>query len=154
MSTSFEEIYERHAHAVFRFALRLVGRRDVAEDITSEAFLKLFSHGDRVDVDRLPGWLFIVARNQATDYWRHRAMEERHAEEYEEPIEGPLNLEPSVFDNPALRPVHRACLVLRYVHGMSRTEIAQHTGLSEMQIKGHLQYARQLLRAALSRAEP
>jgi DNA-directed RNA polymerase specialized sigma24 family protein len=33
---------------------------------------------------------------------------------------------------------------------MSREEIAQHTSLSELQVKGHLQYALKLLREALS----
>lgn len=153
MGTSFEDIYERHADGVFRFTLRLVGRRDVAEDITSEAFLKLFLHRDRLDADRLPGWLFTVARNQAMDYWRRCAVEARHAVEYDEPIEAPPSHEPSLFDNAALRPAHRLCLVLRYVHGMTRTEIARHTGFSEMQIKGYLQYGRQILRAALSQTK-
>ena len=36
--------------------------------------------------------------------------------------------------------------MLRYVHGMTRAEIAGTTGLSEMQVKGHLQYALTLLR--------
>jgi DNA-directed RNA polymerase specialized sigma24 family protein len=37
---------------------------------------------------------------------------------------------------------------------MTRAEIAEHTGLSEMQIKGHLQYAHQLLRTQLTKTTP
>jgi DNA-directed RNA polymerase specialized sigma24 family protein len=44
--------------------------------------------------------------------------------------------------------VHRVCLALRYVQGMTRAEIAARTGLTEMQVKGHLQYALTLLRKA------
>jgi DNA-directed RNA polymerase specialized sigma24 family protein len=36
--------------------------------------------------------------------------------------------------------------MLRYVQGMSRTEIAASMGLSDTQVKGHLQYALELLR--------
>jgi DNA-directed RNA polymerase specialized sigma24 family protein len=36
--------------------------------------------------------------------------------------------------------------MLRFVEGMTRAEIAAATGLSEMQVKGHLQYALALLR--------
>ncbi len=151
MGPSFEEIYARHADAVFRFAFRLVGRRDVAEDITSEAFLELVEHRDRVDVSRLPGWLFTVARNRAMDYWRRRALETRFAAGLEEPIQPEPAFEPKLFEHKALRPVHRACLLLRYVHGMTLSEISQQTGLSETQIKGYLQYARQLLRAAFTK---
>ncbi len=39
-------------------------------------------------------------------------------------------------------------MMLRYVHGMTREEIAGKTGLSETQIKGHLQYGLKLLRQA------
>jgi RNA polymerase sigma-70 factor (ECF subfamily) len=38
--------------------------------------------------------------------------------------------------------------MLRYVYGMTRAEIARQTGLSETQVKGHLQYALTLLRKA------
>ena len=53
------------------------------------------------------------------------------------------------MNNKALKPVHRVCLILRYVHGMERGEIARETGLSETQVKGHLQYGRRLLRQQL-----
>src|SRR5262249_32928726 len=36
---TFEALYEQHVQAVFRFAMSVVGRRDLAEDLTSEAFL-------------------------------------------------------------------------------------------------------------------
>jgi RNA polymerase sigma-70 factor (ECF subfamily) len=45
------------------------------------------------------------------------------------------------------------CLILRYVHDLSRTEIAEQTGLSETQIKGHLQYALKLLRQSFNDVE-
>jgi RNA polymerase sigma-70 factor (ECF subfamily) len=38
--------------------------------------------------------------------------------------------------------------MLRYVSGMTRAEIAAETGMSETQVKGHLQYALSLLRKA------
>ena len=60
--------------------------------------------------------------------------------------------EPStgLFDNRVLKPVHRICLFLRYVQEMSLAEIAAYLGLSEMQVKGHLQYSRGLLRKQYS----
>ncbi len=44
--------------------------------------------------------------------------------------------------------MHRACVMLRYVYGMTRPEVAARMGLSETQVKGHLQYALKLLRKA------
>jgi RNA polymerase sigma-70 factor (ECF subfamily) len=149
--SGFDEIYREHVDGVFRYTVRLVGRRDVAEDITSEVFLELHRNFASLDPERLPAWLFTVAKNRARDYWRRQTLEQRFLAEaikttptLEEP-----RTDRALFNNPALKPVHRVCLVLRYVYGMARNEIAAHTGLSETQVKGHLQYARQLLRAEL-----
>jgi RNA polymerase sigma-70 factor (ECF subfamily) len=150
--SDFDDVYAKHADAVFRYACRLVGRRDVAEDITSEVFLTLHRNLAGIDLAQLPGWLFAVARNKALDYWRHAKVEASYLATlpparttWAPPLEMWLS------DTRALKPVHRACLILRYVHGMTREEIAERLGLSEVQVKGHLQYARTLLRAELQK---
>lgn len=151
--TDFDDIYRQHLSAVFRYAIKCIGRREVAEDITSESFIALFRSLDAIDPELLPGWLFTVVRNRATDYWRRAALERRY--------HGGLDPEPRTAAAstsiqewldavPALKPAHRACLILRYVHGLERTAIAARLGLSENQVKGHLQYAHQLLRKQLN----
>jgi RNA polymerase sigma-70 factor (ECF subfamily) len=150
--SGFEEIYRRHCHAVSRYAWRLVGRHDIAEEITADVFLALHQHTDTLEVGQLPGWLFTVARHRAMDYWRRRAVEER----YVSSLPGASAVPPAdrgldLLESRILKPVHRLCLRLRYRYGMSLAEIARTTGLSEMQVKGHLQYARQLLRTELTK---
>jgi RNA polymerase sigma-70 factor, ECF subfamily len=148
----FEALYRRHCDAVFRFAWRAVGRRDLAEDLTSDAFVALHRHRDRVTPDQLPAWLYAVVKNRAVDYWRHLAVEQRYAAtvgaaegttKLDDPLEWLLSVK-------TLKPIHRLCLLLRYGHDLSLPEIAEQTGLSDTQVKGHLQYARQLLRRALA----
>jgi RNA polymerase sigma-70 factor (ECF subfamily) len=144
---AFESLYREHVQSVYRFALRCARRKDVAEDLTSEAFLALYRNIDQIDVSRLPGWLLTVVRNRARDYWRRQKVEERHMESLagEGTTEQPP-LERWLLDTPALKPVHRTCVMLRYMHGMTRAEIAGKTGLSEMQVKGYLQYGLEVLR--------
>jgi RNA polymerase sigma-70 factor (ECF subfamily) len=145
--TAFEDLYTEHVSAVFRFSLHCVGRRDVAEDITSEAFLALYRHLDRIDPDQLPGWLFTVAKNRARDFWRHSEVEKRHANDIAAMTGGSqTSLQDLLVEASWLKPIHRLCLLLRYVYGMSLSEIAAQIGQSEMQVKGHLQYGRKLLR--------
>ena len=148
----FDDLYATYATAVFRYACKCVGRRDVAEDITSEVFLSLYRHRSSIETDRLPGWLFAVAKNRAIDYWRRADIEERYLRSLP-PAETATvpSIEPWLADTKALKPVHRACLILRYVHGLDRTEIASHLGLSENQVKGHLQYALTILRRELEK---
>ena len=148
---TFEDAYRRHVQAVYRFALSVVGRRETAEDLTSEAFLALYRNFDGIDQSQLPGWLLTVVRNRARDLWRRQAVEQRYAAELPKTASAvpPAALERWILDSSELKPVHRTCLMLRYVHGMTRAEIASRVGLSEAQVKGYLQYALALLRKAL-----
>lgn len=151
---TFEDLYRLHAPAVLRAAWRAVGRLDVAEEITADAFLALHREFDRIDADRLPAWLITVVRHRATDYWRHQQLEQRYAEDAARAVpaaRAPERLSVAWLDTPSLKPVHRACLILRYVHGMSRSEIGARIGLSDTQVRGHLQYALALLRKELTR---
>ena len=148
----FEETYRRRFGAVFRFAIHCVGKRELAEDLTSEAFLELYRNWDKIDQRRLPGWLIAVVKNRAVDHWRRASREELYGEApVEARTEFDLRLGIFLEENEALKPPHRACLILRYVHGMSREEIAQRLGMTGNQVKSYLQYGLQLLREELSR---
>lgn len=153
--SAFDDLYAKYMTPVFRYALKCVGRRDVAEDITSEVFLELYRQSERIEAGRLPAWLFGVAKHKAVDYWRRMEVEERHLTRipraetsYERPLEAWLE------ETKALKPVHRACLILRYVHGMERQEIARRLGLTENQVKSALQYSLRILRRELETTAP
>ena len=148
---TFDDVYRLHLPVVLRTAVRVVGRRDVAEEITADAFLELDRQFDRIDVDRLPGWLLTVVKNRGIDYWRRQQTERLLVQDAPasivpgDPAPGRENL----FAHQALKPVHRVCLVLRYQHGLSREEIGRRLGLTDTQVRGHLQYALTLLRKNL-----
>jgi RNA polymerase sigma-70 factor (ECF subfamily) len=148
----FEALYRQHVQAVFRFAMSITRRRETAEDLTSEAFLALHRELRSIDPSQLPAWLLTVVRNRARDLWRHQQVEERYAVEKKPdvpPAAPPASsLEEWILEGAGLKPVHRLCVMLRYVSGMTRAEIAAETGLSELQVKSHLQYALTLLRKA------
>jgi RNA polymerase sigma-70 factor (ECF subfamily) len=153
---TFDDAYRRCLPAVFRYAVRVVGRRDVAEELTGEAFIALWRTFDSIDASQLPAWLFTVVRNRATDYWRRTALEGRYLAALDPEPATPLNgvaFREWLDAAPALKPLHRAVLILRYVHGLERAEIARRLGLTETQVKGHLQYAHKLLRQELKEIE-
>ncbi|MBI3678788.1 MAG: sigma-70 family RNA polymerase sigma factor [Acidobacteria bacterium] len=148
----FESLYQQHLPEVFRYACRCVGRREVAEELTAEAFLELYRRLDTLSDGNLRGWLMTVVRNRATDYWRRATLESRYDAPPPSPVQAngpPQTLENWLADCKALKPIHRACVLLRYAWGMERGEIARRTGLSENQVKGSLQYALTLLRKEL-----
>lgn len=155
----FDTLYAQHLPAVFRYALRCAGRRDIAEEIASDAFLALHRNLERIDPAQLPGWLLTVVKNRSVDYWRRVQLEQRHynaehrgasdvaAESAAEPLGEELAGERWLLEQCTnLKPIHRACLLLRFVRGMTRQEVARELGLTDNQVKGALQYALELLR--------
>jgi len=146
--SSFEAVYREHFGAVFRLAMATVGRRDVAEDLTADAFLALHQQFGRIRVDELPAWLFVVVRNRARDHWRRERVRERHAQWLagQDPPAAPPPPGPVWLRDESLSPIQRICLELHYVWGFTLGEVATRLGLTEGQVKGHLQRARQHLR--------
>ena len=150
MPEDFDAIFRRHVDAVFRFALSSVRRRDIADELVGEAFLALFRNFEGIDQSRLPAWLIAVVRNRARDHWRRQNVEHGYLESLpRDQATAAAGVNLGLFDRSELKPIHRVCLRLRYVEGLTRAEIASATGLSETQVKGHLQYALRLLRAAV-----
>ena len=74
----FERVYRTSRDLVFRHALRVAGRRDVAEEITGDAFVALFEHRADVTPAMLPGWLVTFVKRRGIDHWRHREVVQRH----------------------------------------------------------------------------
>jgi RNA polymerase sigma-70 factor (ECF subfamily) len=149
---AFESLYRQHAPAVLRYAMKCVGKREIAEDLTSDAFLALYRNLDSIDQTRLPAWLFTVVAHAAASYWRHSTVERKHAatvEKQPRTVEQPVALS-AMLQIPELKPQHRACLVLRYAHDMDRADIAAKLGMTENQVKSCLQYGLELLRRHLS----
>ena len=151
-----ETAYRRHFAAVFRYALAQTGRRDLAEDLTSEAFLELHRHMATSRLEQLPAWLFVVVRNRARDLWRHRIIEERHARWVSQSAHAEARVPPAEVPHwlldAGLKPVQRVCLELHYVWGYTVGEIAGRLGLTDGQVKGHIQRALRHLREVEGRS--
>jgi RNA polymerase sigma-70 factor (ECF subfamily) len=78
--TAFDTVYAAFNDRLFSFLLRLSCRRDVAEDLLEETWLRLVTHADRLQPDTTLGpWLFSVARNLHVSYLRSRALEDSSA---------------------------------------------------------------------------
>jgi RNA polymerase sigma-70 factor (ECF subfamily) len=69
---AFATLYDRHAAAVYGYALKLTADPGTAEDVVQEAFLGLLK-GVRYDARRpFMAWLLTIARNEAYDLLRRR----------------------------------------------------------------------------------
>jgi RNA polymerase sigma-70 factor (ECF subfamily) len=66
------EVHNRYYPAVYRFLRYRIGTEEVAEDITSEVFVRLLEalHSGRGPESNLRGWLMGTAAHMASDYFR------------------------------------------------------------------------------------
>ena len=60
---NFRDMYDSYAAEVYRFALSLTGDSPEAEDITSETFVRAWSHISTIRTETLKAYLFTIARN-------------------------------------------------------------------------------------------
>jgi RNA polymerase sigma factor (sigma-70 family) len=153
---AFEQIYRRYGRSAYSLALRLCGRRDVAEDVVQEAFLKAMEKLSSYRGDAPFGaWLKRLVANCAIDRLRverrwvdpdFAAIPEPHHDSGSEAQVEALGLL-SRMSAPA-----RAALVLHELEGYSHTELAALFGRSESYSKSLLSRAIARLRALLDPA--
>lgn len=159
---AFNELYERHRVAVFRFSYRLSGSVEAAEDITHDCFLSLIKTPGNFQPNRASfrTYLLSAARNlwlkQLRDYGRESALDDLTIDGLvagdKEPLRNLLDDELSVQVQAAvssLPPLQKEALVLFQYEGFSLSEIASMVGTDVGAIKSRLHRARERLRNSL-----
>lgn len=71
-ATAFAEIYDRHQPAIYRYIFYRVGTDAIAEDLTSEVFVRMVESIDSFTYRGRPllSWLYTIARNLVNDHHR------------------------------------------------------------------------------------
>jgi RNA polymerase sigma-70 factor (ECF subfamily) len=76
---AFTTLYDRHSHAAFSLAYRVMGERQAAEDLAQDAFLKLWRSATSYRRERgsVRTWLLSIVRNRSIDQLRAQASRRR-----------------------------------------------------------------------------
>ena len=159
---AFLELYDRYREPIFRFAYRLLGSVEVAEDVTHDCFLSLIRKPENFRPERasLKTYLYAAARNLALKHFRDQGRETGLDEVAEEPREsprrGPLrrlleeelvtHVREAVFNLP---PLQREALILFEYEGLSLNQVAEIAGTDVGAIKARLYRAREGLKRTL-----
>jgi RNA polymerase sigma-70 factor (ECF subfamily) len=159
---AFLELYDRYRQLIFRFAYRLLGSVELAEDVTHDCFLSLIRNPENFRPERasLKTYLYAAARNLALKHFRNQGreagMEELTQEPQESPRRGPLRrlLDEELADHVreavfSLPPLQREALILFEYEGLSLNEVAEIAGTDAGAIKARLYRAREGLRRSL-----
>ena len=161
---AFQILYERYRDPIFRFAYRMLGSTEAAEDVAHDCFLGLIKEPRRFDREKasLRTYLYAAARNQAAKryqaFGRESAIEElpneprlsdRH-QPIRQVLDGELTAEvrKAIASLPSLQ---REALVLFEYEELSLAEIAAVVGVDSNTVKARLFRARDKLRARLDR---
>ena len=153
-------LYDEHAAALWRYAVRLTGDPARAEDVVQETLLRAWQHHE-VTADRersARAWLFTVARNMIID--ERRSSRFRRESDSLDVVGAP---EPAGRDevNAALDRLllgdalaqlsveHRAVIRRSYYLGWTTAQIAADLQIPEGTVKSRLHYAVRVLRLTL-----
>jgi RNA polymerase sigma-70 factor, ECF subfamily len=162
---AFAELYDLTRRKLFGIALMVLRRRDLAEDVMQEAFIRIWRNAASFDPARgLPiTWMATIVRNLAIDVKRSPAAEPTDdAELTVIPFTGRSALEElEANDNhrrlrdamKTLDPMKRKLVIAAYINGESREELAARFGAPVNTIKTWLRRAVLDIRAAIEEAD-
>lgn len=163
---AFEIFYDRHAHAAFALARRMVHDPARAEDVTQDAFLAAWRscHSFRADRGSPRTWVLGITRHRAVDEIRRDGSQARVvateqglarlADDPELTYAQALSNEEAEVVRRALKTLpsdQREAIVLAYLGGLSHSEIAAALGLPLGTVKGRMRLGLDKLRRALAR---
>lgn len=128
-------IYDGECPVMIGLAMRIVKRRELAEEAVQEAFIKIWRNAHRYDASLGPAkaWLYAIVRNQAINMLREGRREDLVAEMPEIAADGAETYAAVTIlpETHALRhclegldPRRRASVLMAYVEGFSHGEIA------------------------------
>jgi RNA polymerase sigma factor (sigma-70 family) len=157
---AFETLYSRHRARLYRFVLRAVKTRAVAEELFQEIWMRVIEARSRYTPQaRFTTWLYTIAHNHLVDHWRKRGLtlvalegEELAAADADPADEAQARESLARFAAAleALPVLQREAFLLHEEGGLSVAEIAAATGANEEAAKSRLRYAIAKLKAALA----
>jgi RNA polymerase sigma-70 factor (ECF subfamily) len=164
---AFDAIYDAYRPRLYAFLLRMCRRREVAEDLLAETWLRLIARPPAPHAElKLAPWLFAVARNLFLSWRRWRLLDAERVGELARitlrapPPEGPLDdlarsereraLERALARLPAPA---REALLLVGGEGLTPSEAAAVCGIAPEAMRARLMRARRTLERELSGAD-
>ena len=157
---AFALLYDRHSRAAFSLAYRMMGERQASEDLTQNAFIKIWRGAPSYRAGRggVRTWILSIVRNQGKDQLRYHASRRRTRDKVEASAARSLPSEAfaETWRNSQRDRVREALntlpyeqlkiLELAYFSGYTHVEIADLLGLPLGTVKGRMRLGLKKLR--------
>lgn len=138
---AFLKLYDDHAESLFRHCYFRVSSRELAEDLTQEAFMRVWNYlAEGKTLDNPKAFLYRIAGNLIIDHYRHKkesSLDSLAEGGYDPAGDDADSILEYVSGKQALRlleklePQYREILILRYVSDLSISDIAEVIGQTE-----------------------
>lgn len=163
-------LYDRYGRLVYTIAYHVVGDNETAEEITQDAFVRVWESAAtyRAEMAKVTSWLVSIARHRAIDELRRRGSRPEQNSvgwpsdsdleniEHLPVLNGPEDAVESAIQSRGIRqmvallpPEQRQVLGLAYFKGMSHSQIAEMLGEPLGTVKSRIRTAMQRLRDTL-----
>ncbi|MCD2263326.1 RNA polymerase sigma factor SigE [Dietzia aurantiaca] len=161
---SWSELVAQHGDRVYRLAFRLCGNAHDAEDITQEAFIRVFRSLDNYKPGTFEGWMHRIVTNLFLDLARRRGRIRFEAlPEDAERVPGRERSPEQVLSEESFDPVlqtalanlspeFRAAVVLSDIEDLSYEEVGRILGVKMGTVRSRIHRGRAALRAELEAA--
>jgi len=157
---AFSVLSRRYRDKYTRFAVRMVGSRDEAEDVLQSAFIRAYrALGSCRDPARFGAWLYQIVANECRTYVVRQARRERRLVRDEHVLYSAAISSPGIDSRDTLEDVqyalgqldavHREAFVMKYVEELSYEEMAEITGARISALKMRVKRACARLRELL-----
>ncbi|MEO5699035.1 MAG: sigma-70 family RNA polymerase sigma factor [Casimicrobiaceae bacterium] len=155
-------IYQSERRRLMAVALRLVRRRELAEEILHDAFLQIWNKADTYDsrLGSARGWIYTIVRHRALDALRSmQSSPEREDPDYQALLEtyAPPDSEDAASEEHAiarclerLEDQRRQSVLLAFVDGYSHEQVAARLGAPLGTVKSWIRRGLISLRECLS----
>jgi RNA polymerase sigma-70 factor (ECF subfamily) len=133
----FSKIYDQYVEKIYRFIFLKVSSKEIAEDLTSETFLRgweVFKR-EKNNIENPEAFLYKIARNLVIDHYREKGKFQVVSTERTPTIDLKTNLEEKAIIDSELEMIKKALLNLKeehqdaliwyYLNGLSISEIAK-----------------------------
>ena len=157
---AFSLLYRRHYDAIFKYCIHRLFDRHLAEDITSQVFLRVVEKFKtfKGTEKQFRGWLFVIATNLINEHLRKAAVHKK-AENYLK--ENPQNHNNNIEDKTAkleslknaihsLKPKYQTIITLHFFEKMKHEEIGEVVGASAATVRSQLSRGVEKLRKKMN----
>ena len=157
----FSKIYDQYLDKIYRFIFLKVNSQEIAQDLTSETFLRAWqAFKNQKKIGNPSAFLYKIARNLVTDYYREKGRVQFVSAEFTPIIDPRQNLEEKALANldfetirlalQNLKEDYQNVIIWHYLDGLPISEVAQLLGRTEEATRVLLHRALNSLREKIS----